>query len=89
MTDQQLSDSLVHANAAIALRKFDSARTELSSTMTHAAALMARNAWVEFINKADGALDYADDATCTELAAAYTALTQMVDRSAAIKETSK
>ena len=87
MTDQQLSDSLVHANAAIALRKFDSVREEYSATMTHAAALIARNAWAEFINKANGALDQADDATCTELAAAYTALTQMVDRSAALKET--
>ena len=89
MTDKQLNDSLVHATAEFALRKFDSVREEYSTTMTYAAALIARNAWAEFINKANGALDQADDATCKELAAAYTALTQMVDRSAALKETSK
>lgn len=89
MTDQQLSNSLQKAMAQVVAARAEQSMAHGARIITAAAAVMAREAWVEFINKADGVLDHADEATCRELAHASLALDELVERSAALTKENK
>ena len=89
MTDQQLSDELQQARLVFASAKAEQSLAHGARVITAAAAVMAREAWVEFINKADGVLDHADEATCRELAHASLALDELMDRGAALTKENK
>jgi hypothetical protein len=79
MTNKQLNDELIIAGASIKAQK---ALDQSASILLHAAAVLALDAWVRSINACSK--EVADDAICKEMAAAYTALNGMVDRSAAL-----
>ena len=85
MTDKQLNDELIVVGASLRLQQ---CLDQSTATALHSAAVMARNSWIETFNRfSEVTKDANGDALCREIAQQITALNEMVDRSAALKET--
>ena len=85
MTNKQLNDELIVVGASLLLREL---LDRSAATALHSAAVMARNSWIETLNRFSAVTKDANgDALCREIAQQITALNEMVDRSAALKET--
>jgi hypothetical protein len=89
MTDIEITADLARARTALAVTKTNQLKEETATVIALGAVVVARNAWVEFINNSQGLLDNGSDETQRELARCYLELEQMVERMHTLMEKHK
>ena len=86
MTDTEITADLAQARIALAVAKTNQLKEEAATVIALGAVVVARNAWVEFINNSQGLLEHGSDETQQELARCCHELEQMVERLNTLKE---